>query len=72
MCVPKNDEICVVVCKEATVRNDMNDHDMLVSIGRVMMQNRNVFRGSNRNLIKGVQVMSYVMFQLPEQIKVEF
>ena len=50
----------------------MNDHDMLVSIGRVRNANRNVFRGSNRDLIKEVQVMSYVMFQLPEQVKVKF
>ena len=49
-----------------------NDHDMLVSIGRVMSANRGVCRGSNRDLIKGVQEMSYVMFQLPEQVKVEF
>ena len=58
--------------KGATTRNDVNDHDMLVSIRRVMSANRGVCQGSNRDLIKGVQVMSYVMFQLPEQVKVEF
>ena len=47
----------------------MNDHDMVVSIGRAMNAYRNIFRGSNRDLIKEVQVMSYVMFQLPEQVK---
>ena len=38
--------------KGATTRNDVNDHDMLVSIGRVMSANRGVCRGSNRDLIK--------------------
>ena len=62
----------MVVCKGTTTRNDVNDRNMLVSIGRVITVNRGVCRGSNRDLIKGVQVMSYVMFQLPEQVKVKF
>ena len=72
MCVPKMMKYVQLSVKGATTRNDVNDHDMLVSIGHVMSANQGVCRGSNRELIKGVQVMSYVMFQLPEQVKVEF
>ena len=62
MCVPKMMKHVWLSEKGATTRKDMNDHDMLVSIGRVRNANRNVCRGSNRDLIEGVQVMSYVMF----------
>ena len=43
MCVPKMMKHVWLSEKGATTRKDMNDHDMLVSIGRVMMQTEMFF-----------------------------
>ena len=43
MCVPKMRKHVWLSIKRATTLNYMNDHDMLVSIGRVMMQTEMFF-----------------------------